>query len=215
MMTIISSGTVGVSDNCTLVLLTVAFFILHFSLWAKSTDSFQKQSDSGEAEKCMKEEARDEKKGRRELSEKEVTGRETERVTEMANAYTVRHTHICNDHFEAFLLLLAGYPWNPITDGGCHVWFVCVQMVLTRCPSQGRWSKWSYYINDRHTHLSHTSAWLPALFDTHTCTHRRRHTKALLTRISKLYNDVYCYTVEFCFSFSFSNLSSLLTPQAP
>lgn len=42
----------------------------------------------------MKEEARDEKKGRRELSEKEVTGRETETVTEMANAYTVRHTHM-------------------------------------------------------------------------------------------------------------------------
>lgn len=58
----------------------------------------------------MKEEARDEKKGRRELSEKEVIGRETETVTEMANVYTVRHTHICNDHFEAFLLLLAGYP---------------------------------------------------------------------------------------------------------
>ena len=72
------------------------------------------------------------------------------------------------DDFKAVLLLLADYPQNPTMAGVCHVCTlcVCVQMVLTSRPSLGRWSKWSDYSNDRHTHLSRTSALLPALLDT-------------------------------------------------
>ena len=105
--------------------------------------------------------------------------REIETVTKMAytlsqahtRTHTRTHTHTRNDHFRASLLLLADYPWDPpwLVIAMYELVCVCAQMVLTSRPFQGRWSKWCDYSNDRHTHLSRSSAWLPALLDTHTC----------------------------------------------
>lgn len=117
MMTVASSGTGCLEQVRTLVLLTLAFFILSCSLRGKrQICACLKQLDSGEAEKWMKKD-RDKtgEKQEEKSREKNVTReREIETVTKIANAYTLSqthtHTYTCNDHFKASLLLLADYP---------------------------------------------------------------------------------------------------------
>lgn len=92
--------------------------------------------------------------------------------------HTQIHTHIHTHSHIMIVSKLASCCW--LASRETQLWLasamsvlvsLCVQMALTSRPSQGRWSKWSDYSNDRHTHLSHTSAWLPALLDTRAHTH--------------------------------------------